>query len=32
MSNDITAYEKLIGPARAGITNTFLFQKPDGTS
>lgn len=25
-----TAYSDLIGPAEAGVTNTFLFKKPDG--
>jgi C-terminal processing protease CtpA/Prc len=30
-SKDSTAYSKLIGPSKAGITNIFLFQKPDGT-
>lgn len=25
-----TAYSDLIGPPTAGITNTFIFQKPDG--
>jgi carboxyl-terminal processing protease len=26
-----TAYQNLLGSQQAGITNTFLFQKPDGT-
>jgi C-terminal processing protease CtpA/Prc len=26
-----TAYSDLIGPAEAGVTNTFLFKKPDGS-
>jgi carboxyl-terminal processing protease len=29
-SNDATAYSNLIGPSNAGITNVFVFQKPDG--
>jgi carboxyl-terminal processing protease len=29
-SGDGTAYNNLIGPSTAGITNTFLFQIPDG--
>lgn len=29
-SGDVTAYNNLIGPATAGVTNTFLFQIPDG--
>jgi len=31
LSGNAAAYSTLIGPAEAGITNTFLFQKPDGT-
>jgi carboxyl-terminal processing protease len=31
ISHDSTAYTNLLGKAEAGITNTFLFQKPDGT-
>ena len=31
LARDPTAYINLIGPGEAGITNTFLFQKPDGT-
>ena len=30
-SGDIEAYNNMIGPAQAGITNIFEFQKPDGT-
>jgi carboxyl-terminal processing protease len=30
-AQDGTAYSNLIGPSEAGITNTFLFRKPDGT-
>ena len=26
-----TAYDNLMGPATVGVTNSFLFQKPDGT-
>lgn len=26
-----TTFSDLVGPAEAGITNTFLFQKPDGS-
>jgi carboxyl-terminal processing protease len=29
-SGNSTAYNNLIGPSTAGITNTFLFQIPDG--
>jgi C-terminal processing protease CtpA/Prc len=29
-SGDGTAYNNLIGPATAGVTNTFIFQIPDG--
>ena len=32
MSGDNTAYNNLMGPSTAGVTNTFLFQKPDGTA
>ena len=31
LSHDGEAYASLIGPSEAGVTNTFLFQKPDGT-
>ncbi len=31
ISGDVAAYINLIGPSQAGITNIFLFQKPDGT-
>lgn len=31
ISGDGAAYSNVIGPAQAGITNTFIFQKPDGT-
>ncbi len=31
MAQDGTAYTNLIGPSEAGITNKFLFEKPDGT-
>ena len=30
ISGDAAAYNQLIGPATAGISNTFLFQIPDG--
>jgi C-terminal processing protease CtpA/Prc len=30
IANDATAYNNLIGAATAGITNTFLFQTPQG--
>jgi len=30
LSGDGAAYSALIGPGEAGITNTFLFQSPDG--
>ena len=29
-SGDATTYNNLIGPATAGVTNTFIFQIPDG--
>lgn len=29
--NNSDAYTSLIGPSEAGVTNIFLFQKPDGT-
>lgn len=31
ISGDATAYSNAIGPAEAGVTNTFIFSKPDGT-
>jgi len=31
IAGDGTAYSNLIGPATAGVTNTFLFQRPDGS-
>lgn len=31
ISGDTAAYNNLIGPSRAGVTNTFIFQKPDGS-
>jgi carboxyl-terminal processing protease len=31
LSNDIDAYNNAIGPATAGITNDFIFKKPDGS-
>ena len=31
ISNDGEAYINAIGPSVAGVTNIFLFQKPDGT-
>lgn len=31
LAKDGTAYSNIIGPSEAGVTNTFLFQKPDGT-
>ncbi|MBN1387039.1 MAG: hypothetical protein JW965_01245 [Bacteroidales bacterium] len=30
-TNDGEAYQTAIGPSQAGITNTFIFEKPDGT-
>ena len=30
IAGDGAAYSSVIGPGQAGITNTFLFQKPDG--
>jgi C-terminal processing protease CtpA/Prc len=30
LANDATAYNNLIGASTAGITNTFLFQTPQG--
>jgi carboxyl-terminal processing protease len=32
ISGDGAAYSALIGPSTAGITNVFLFQKPDGST
>lgn len=31
IAGDNTAYNNLMGPSTAGITNNFLFVKPDGT-
>jgi carboxyl-terminal processing protease len=31
VSNDGEAYNNAIGPSTAGITNIFIFQKPDGS-
>jgi len=31
LDKDRTAYNNLIGASTAGVTNTFLFKKPDGT-
>jgi C-terminal processing protease CtpA/Prc len=31
LMNSLTSYNELIGPATAGIPNTFLFEKPDGS-
>jgi C-terminal processing protease CtpA/Prc len=31
IARDGTAYSALLGPSTAGITNTFLFGKPDGS-
>lgn len=31
IANDATAYNNLIGPGEAGITNIFTFTLPDGT-
>ena len=31
LTNDNDAYNNAIGPATAGITNNFVFQKPDGS-
>jgi len=30
INNDMRAYNNLIGASQAGITNTFLFETPDG--
>jgi carboxyl-terminal processing protease len=30
-THDWSVYNTLMGPATVGLTNTFLFQKPDGT-
>jgi carboxyl-terminal processing protease len=30
IAGDATAYNNLIGPSQAGVTNTFLFQTPAG--
>lgn len=30
-TRDWSAYDNLMGPSTVGLTNTFLFQKPDGT-
>ena len=30
IDNDNEAYSALIGPSQAGITNTFIFEMPDG--
>lgn len=31
ISGDGTAYSNLIGPSQAGITNIFVFKRPDGS-
>jgi len=31
LANDSEAYLEAIGPSDAGVTNNFLFQRPDGT-
>jgi carboxyl-terminal processing protease len=31
LANDGEAYQNAIGPSTAGVTNAFIFQKPDGT-
>jgi carboxyl-terminal processing protease len=31
IARDSAAYSNLLGKSEAGITNTFVFQKPDGT-
>lgn len=31
LSGDQNAYNNLLGPTEAGITNTFVFTKPDGS-
>jgi carboxyl-terminal processing protease len=31
ITNDWAAYNTLMGPNTVGLSNTFLFQKPDGT-
>lgn len=30
LSNDTAAYNNALGPSKEGITNRFVFQKPDG--
>ncbi len=30
-SGDQTAYDNALGPSEAGVTNIFVFKKPDGT-
>lgn len=32
ISGNNTAYNTLMGPSTAGVTNKFLFQRPDGTT
>jgi carboxyl-terminal processing protease len=32
VTRNTQAYNTVFGPAQAGITNTFVFRKPDGTS
>jgi hypothetical protein len=31
LAHDLAAYYTLMGPMEAGVTNTFLFQKPDNS-
>lgn len=31
LSGDAAAYDNVMGPSQAGITNIFVFEKPDGT-
>ncbi len=31
LEHDLAAYYNLLGPMEAGVTNTFLFQKPDNS-
>lgn len=31
IAGDAEAYNNALGPAEAGVTNTFVFQKPDGS-
>jgi carboxyl-terminal processing protease len=31
ISGDATAIDNLVGPPQSGVSNTFVFQRPDGT-